>query len=57
WLSDQTERITIRPRLRDASRLYLTPTQQATIFFLAIDVLPVTLLAAGLAVWLVRRSK
>ncbi|MBI5546860.1 MAG: GldG family protein, partial [Deltaproteobacteria bacterium] len=47
WLSDQTERITIRPRLRDASRLYLTPTQQATIFFLAIDVLPVTLLAAG----------
>lgn len=57
WLSEQTERITIRPRLRDASRLYLTQTQQATIFFLAIDVLPVTLLAAGLAVWLVRRSK
>jgi ABC-type uncharacterized transport system involved in gliding motility auxiliary subunit len=57
WLSEQSERITIRPRLRDASRLYLTPTQQATIFFLAIDVLPVTLLAAGLAVWLVRRSK
>lgn len=57
WLSEQTERITIRPRLRDASRLYLTPSQQATIFILAIDVLPVTLLAMGLAVWLVRRSK
>jgi len=57
WLSEQTERITIRPRLRDASRLYLTPSQQATIFILAIDVLPVTLLAIGLAVWLVRRSK
>ncbi len=57
WLSEQTERITIRPRLRDASRLYLTPNQQATIFILAIDVLPVTLLALGLAVWLVRRSK
>jgi ABC-type uncharacterized transport system involved in gliding motility auxiliary subunit len=57
WLAEQTERITIRPRLRDASRLYLTPSQQATIFILAIDVLPVTLLAMGLAVWLVRRSK
>ena len=57
WLSEQTERITIRPRLRDASRLYLTPAQQATIFFMAIDVLPVTLLAAGLVVWLARRSK
>jgi ABC-type uncharacterized transport system involved in gliding motility auxiliary subunit len=57
WLSEQTERITIRPRLRDASRLYLTPEQQATIFFFSIDVLPVTLLVAGLAVWLVRRSK
>lgn len=57
WLSEQTERITIRPRMRDASRLYLTPAQQATVFFLAIDVLPVTLLVAGLAVWLVRRSK
>jgi ABC-type uncharacterized transport system involved in gliding motility auxiliary subunit len=57
WLAAQTERITIRPRLRDASRLYLTPTQQATIFFLAIDILPVTLLALGLVVWMVRRSK
>ncbi|MGC4115898.1 MAG: GldG family protein [Myxococcales bacterium] len=57
WLSEQTERITIRPRLRDASRLYLTKDQQSTIFILAIDVLPVTLLALGLAVWLVRRSK
>lgn len=57
WLAEQSDRITIRTPMRDASRLYLTPTQQATIFFLAIDVLPVTLLAAGLAVWLVRRSK
>ncbi len=57
WLTEQTERITIRPRLRDASRLYLTPGQQQTIYFMAIDVLPVTLLAIGLAVWMVRRSK
>ena len=57
WLSEQTERITIRPRLRDASRLYLTAPQQATVFFFAIDVLPVTLLAIGLVVWRVRRNK
>ena len=57
WLAEQTERITIRPKMRDASRLYLTPSQQATIFILAIDVIPVTLLGIGLAVWLARRSK
>lgn len=57
WLSEQTDRITIRPRMRDASRLYLTDTQQASIFFLAIDVLPVTLLVIGLVVWVTRRSK
>jgi ABC-type uncharacterized transport system involved in gliding motility auxiliary subunit len=57
WLSEQSDRITIRPRMRDASRLYLTDTQKASIFFVAIDILPVTLLAIGLSVWLVRRSK
>ncbi len=57
WLAEQSERITIRPRTRDASRLYLTDTQKASIFFLTIDVLPVMLLAVGLTVWMVRRSK
>ncbi len=57
WLSGQTERITIRPRTREASRLYLTDTQKASIFFFTIDVLPVTLLAVGLSVWLARKSR
>ncbi len=57
WLAEQTERITIRPRMRDASRLYLTDTQRAAIFFVAIDIMPVTLLAVGLSVWLARRAK
>ena len=57
WLAAQTERITIRPRLREASRLFLSPVQQAGIFFLTVDILPVTLLGLGLVVWMVRRSK
>ena len=57
WLAAQTERITIRPRLREASRLYLSPVQQAGIFFLTVDILPVTLLGLGLVVWMIRRSK
>jgi ABC-type uncharacterized transport system involved in gliding motility auxiliary subunit len=57
WLSGQTERITIRPRTREASRLYLTDAQKASIFFFTIDVLPVTLLAVGLSVWLARKSR
>jgi ABC-type uncharacterized transport system involved in gliding motility auxiliary subunit len=57
WLAAQTDRITIRPRLRDASRLYLTAQQRSTIFFLTLDILPVSLLALGLVVWMVRRSK
>ncbi len=57
WITGQTERITIRPRTRDASRLFLTPAQQSTISFLAIDFVPVALIAFGLAVWLGRRSR
>jgi ABC-type uncharacterized transport system involved in gliding motility auxiliary subunit len=57
WLAEQEDRITIRPRSREASRLFLTEAQVAGMKFLTIDVLPVTLLGLGLAVWLVRRSR
>jgi ABC-type uncharacterized transport system involved in gliding motility auxiliary subunit len=57
WLGEQEDRITVRPRAREASRLFLTEAQVAVIRFLTIDVLPVALLGAGLAVWLVRRSR
>jgi ABC-type uncharacterized transport system involved in gliding motility auxiliary subunit len=57
WLGEQEDRITVRPRSREASRLFLTQAQASTIKFLTIDVLPVALLGAGLAVWLVRRSR
>jgi ABC-type uncharacterized transport system involved in gliding motility auxiliary subunit len=57
WLGEQEDRITVRPRSREASRLFLSQAQVSTIKFLTIDVLPVALLGAGLAVWLVRRSR
>lgn len=57
WLAQQEDRITIRPKGRDASRLFLSEGQVAGIRFFTIDALPVALLGLGLAVWLVRRSK
>ena len=57
WLGEQDDRITIRPKAREASRLFLTEAQATTLRFLTIDVLPVALLGAGLAVWLARRSR
>jgi ABC-type uncharacterized transport system involved in gliding motility auxiliary subunit len=57
WLGEQEDRITVRPKAREGSRLFLTQAQVSAIRFLTIDVLPVALLGAGLAVWLVRRSR
>jgi ABC-type uncharacterized transport system involved in gliding motility auxiliary subunit len=57
WLGEQEDRIAVRPKAREASQLFLTEAQVAAIRFVTIDVLPVALLGAGLAVWLVRRSR
>jgi ABC-type uncharacterized transport system involved in gliding motility auxiliary subunit len=57
WLTQQEDRITIRPRAREASRLFLSQAQASAIKFVTIDALPVALLGFGLAVWLVRRSR
>lgn len=57
WLAEQEDRITIRPKSREGTRLFLSAAQVSTIKFLTIDALPVALLGLGLAVWLVRRSR
>jgi len=57
YLAEATDRITIRARSRDASHLTMTPQQTTLVQFFSIDVLPVTLIAIGIAVWRVRRSK
>ena len=57
WLAERDDRLTIRPRAREASRIALTEGQVRTLKFLAIDVVPVALLLAGMAVWLSRRER
>ncbi len=57
WLCEQSDRITIRPRLREASRLFLDAGKQSLLFFIALDLLPISLLALGLTIWMVRRSR
>jgi ABC-type uncharacterized transport system involved in gliding motility auxiliary subunit len=57
WLTDSTDRITIRPRSREASHLSMNQQQMTLVQFFSIDVLPVMLLAVGIAIWRVRRAK
>ncbi len=57
WLAERDDRLTIRPRAREASRITLTEAQVGTLKFLAIDVVPVALLLAGITVWLSRRER
>jgi ABC-type uncharacterized transport system involved in gliding motility auxiliary subunit len=57
WLAERDDRIVIRARGREASRLLLTEGQAATLRVLAVDVLPLLLLGAGLTVWLARRAR
>ena len=57
WLAEQQDRITIRPRTREASRLFLSEAQVTALKIVTIDLVPVALLGLGLAVWLVRRSR
>jgi ABC-type uncharacterized transport system involved in gliding motility auxiliary subunit len=57
WLAEQEDRITIRPKRREASQIFLTEAQATALKLFSVDVLPVALLGIGLAVWTVRRSR
>ncbi|MHB1844272.1 MAG: GldG family protein [Deltaproteobacteria bacterium] len=57
WITSSSDRITIRPKSRDASHLTMNQQQMLAVQFFSIDVLPVLLLAVGIAIWRVRRSK
>ena len=57
WLAEPADRFVIRSRAREASRLLLTQGEASVLEFLAIDVLPVAIIVAGLSVWLARRAR
>jgi hypothetical protein len=57
WATAQVQKITIRPPDRDISTLDLDPRMMAKIRFVATDLLPLSLLALGLAIWLARRNQ
>ncbi|HEX2385462.1 MAG TPA: GldG family protein, partial [Candidatus Binatia bacterium] len=55
WLVGQEELISIRSRSIRASRVQLTETESAAVFYLSFLILPEILLIIGLAVWWRRR--
>ena len=57
WLADQHERITIRPRRRAASQIFLTEGQQLFLSMFSINLLPLILAASGVAVWVLRKNR
>jgi ABC-type uncharacterized transport system involved in gliding motility auxiliary subunit len=57
WATHQSDKVTIRPPDRATSTLSLDAAMLGRIRFLATDVLPLSLLGVGLAIWLSRRNK
>lgn len=57
WATQQGQRVTIRPPDREGSALEMDPALLGRIRFVATDLLPLSLLGVGLAIWLSRRNK
>ncbi|MCC6806386.1 MAG: GldG family protein [Deltaproteobacteria bacterium] len=57
YLAEEEGKISIRPKQRGATRIALTETQGEVIKFFSLDLLPVAILAIGVAVRGVRRRK
>lgn len=57
WVTQQGQKITIRPPDRDMSTIDLTPQMLSTIRLVAMDVLPTLLIGLGLTVLVVRRAR
>ena len=57
WITQQYQKITIRPPDRDISTIDLTTDKLGTIRLLAMDVFPTLLMAIGLTIWQARRTR
>lgn len=56
WLTEESDLISIQPRTRTPRTISLTPNQGRFLMFLSVILLPLAVLAAGLFIWLRRRS-
>ncbi|MCY1079903.1 GldG family protein [Archangium lansingense] len=57
WATTQEDKVTIRPPDRTASTLQLDEDMLNRVRFVSTDVLPLSLLGVGMAIWLSRRNK
>jgi ABC-type uncharacterized transport system involved in gliding motility auxiliary subunit len=57
WVAHEEAKISIRPKSRSANHLFLTKEQKHTMTLFAFDVLPFSLLFAGLFVWQARKAR
>ncbi|HYV65499.1 MAG TPA: GldG family protein [Myxococcales bacterium] len=57
WVAHEEAKISIRPRTRSGNALFLTAAQKNTMTLFAFDLLPFSLLFAGLLVWQTRKAR
>ncbi len=57
WLAHEENKISIRPKQRESSHLFLTADQSMGMSFATLILLPLSLLGFGMVVWLSRRDK
>jgi ABC-type uncharacterized transport system involved in gliding motility auxiliary subunit len=58
WLAGQESKITIRPKMRDKSTIAnFNANERLMLSFVSLQLLPLVLIAFGLTIWVVRRSK
>ncbi|MBN1208120.1 MAG: GldG family protein [Myxococcaceae bacterium] len=57
WATQQVEKITIRPPDRELSTLEMDEAMLDNIRFVSTDLLPLSLMGLGMAIWLSRRNK
>jgi len=57
WATNQLEKVTLRPPDRAVSTLEISQETMSRLRFISTDLLPLSLLGLGLAIWLSRRNK
>ncbi len=57
WLAQESDLISIQPKTSNPRTVQLSPAQGSLIFWFSVIILPLIVLAVGLAVWLRRRAR